>query len=415
MSTDNDTTVLRDLARQVAEVAAKPIQDERRRLWSDHMAMQTTRPPVLVRYGKWNQWHRQVFSDENLSCEGEWNRHIERDLRSVLLHDTIGDDHIVEPWFTLWATRKHHPDGLWGVKIGHIGSNEGGGSWKFDPPIREWSDVDKLVAPVHEIDQEATARAVEYLTDLFGDILQIDVRRGPLCRDFQADLSTDLAGLRGLEQMMVDMYDAPQQLHKLVGFMQQAVLACQDAGEAAGDYSLTFQENQAEIYCHGLEPPHANSGPRKRKDLWCHCSAQEFALVSAEMHDEFLLQYQLPIIRQFGLVAYGCCEDLTRKINMLRQIPNLRQIAVSPMADIEKCAEQIGTDYVISWRPSPADMVGYGFDEDRIRKTIGHAMDATKGLHVHVLLKDIETVGGEPERLARWVRVAREVIEERAS
>ncbi len=41
---------------------------------------------------------------------------------------------------------------------------------------------------------------------------------------------------------------------------------------------------------------------------------------------------------------------------MLRQFPNLRNIVVTPRADVRRCAEQIGTDYVISWRPNPADM-----------------------------------------------------------
>ena len=96
-------------------------------------------------------------------------------------------------------------------------------------------------------------------------------------------------------------------------------------------------------------------------------AAQELTAVSPAMHDEFMLQYQLPILKPFGLVAYGCCEDLTNKIDMLRQIPNLRRIAVSPFANVARCAEQIGQDYVLSYRPSPADMVGYGFDPDRIR------------------------------------------------
>ena len=101
------------------------------------------------------------------------------------------------------------------------------------------------------------------------------------------------------------------------------------------------------------------------------------------MHDEFLLQYQLPIMSRFGLVAYGCCEDLTRKIDMLRQIPNLRIIAVTPRADVGRCAEQIGTDYVISWRPNPADMVCCGFDEARIRRILREGLAAARGAPVH--------------------------------
>ena len=81
------------------------------------------------------------------------------------------------------------------------------------------------------------------------------------------------------------------------------------------------------------------------------------------LFDEFMLQYQLPIMAEYGLVAYGCCEDLTRKIDVLRQIRNLRRIAVTPVADVRRCAEQIGTDYVISWRPNPTDMVCAGWDD----------------------------------------------------
>jgi hypothetical protein len=130
------------------------------------------------------------------------------------------------------------------------------------------------------------------------------------------------------------------------------------------------------------------------------------------MHDEFLLQYQLPILEHFGMVAYGCCEDLTRKIDMLRQIPNLRRIAVTPRADIAACAEQIGNDYVISWRPNPAEMVCCGFDEDRIRRITREGLEACRGLNVDITLKDIDTVQNDPSRLARWAAITREVIDD---
>ena len=62
--------------------------------------------------------------------------------------------------------------------------------------------------------------------------------------------------------------------------------------------------------------------------------------MSPKFHDEFLFQYQIPIMEHFGLVHYGCCEDLTRKIDMLRQLKNLRSIAVTPAANLRKCAGQ---------------------------------------------------------------------------
>ncbi len=104
-------------------------------------------------------------------------------------------------------------------------------------------------------------------------------------------------------------------------------------------------------YAEELEWPKANSGPRLRKQSWGYCAAQEFTLISPAMHDEFLLQYQLPILEKFGLIAYGCCENLTHKIALLRKIPNLRIIAAAPTVDLRRCAEQIGTDYVFPGGP----------------------------------------------------------------
>jgi hypothetical protein len=130
------------------------------------------------------------------------------------------------------------------------------------------------------------------------------------------------------------------------------------------------------------------------------------------MQEEFILQYQLPVLKEFGLVAFGCCEDLTNKIDMLRQIPNLRRIAVTPFADAARCAEQIGRDYVLSYRPSPSDMVSYGFDPDRVRSILRRDLGACRDCHVDVTLKDVQTVAGDPARVRNWVSVTREVIDE---
>jgi hypothetical protein len=82
------------------------------------------------------------------------------------------------------------------------------------------------------------------------------------------------------------------------------------------------------------------------------------------------------------------------------------------MANPARCAEQIRRDYVFSYRPSPADMVSYNYDEARIRKIIGRDLKACRQCHVDITLKDVETVGRDPDRVRRWVNVTREVIAE---
>ena len=193
--------------------------------------------------------------------------------------------------------------------------------------------------------------------------------------------------------------------------MRDGVLGDQAGAEAAGDWRLINHDNQAMSYAEELPDPSADTGAVRRKDLWCRQAAQELTLVGPEQFEEFMLRYQIPIMETFGLASYGCCEDLTGKIDLLRRISNLRRIAVAPAADAARCAEQIGTDYVISYRPSPADMVSYRFDAGRIRGILERDLAACRGTFVDVTLKDVETVEGDPARIDEWVRLTRDVCE----
>lgn len=411
MSDARDTAILRALAEAYCEVTCQPVQEERRRLWTRHHDLQPTHPLVLVSFGMWNMWCREAFGDAALACEDPFFRAHERTLRLLLFHATLGDDTVFEPWLTLRAAVQGEYNALWGVTLERIQPEHDGGAWKSDPPIKRWDDMKRLRAPQHVIDEEATRVAYERLFNAIGDILPIHVARHPVCINFKADIATDLARLRGLDQMMLDMYEAPTELHRLLAFTRDGILANQAAAEAAGDWSLADSFNQAMPYGGGLPAPRPHSYGARRAQLWGFFTAQEFTLVSPAMHEEFLLHYQLPIMQCFGRVAYGCCEDLTRKIDMLRKIRNLRSIAVTPRADLRRCVEQIGTDYVISWRPNPSEMVCCGFDEERVTRIIADGLHVARGCHLHIHLKDIETLEGDLTRLQRWVGGARRVIE----
>jgi hypothetical protein len=285
------------------------------------------------------------------------------------------------------------------------------GTWKIDYPLKSLADVDLLRPPWHEVDEAATAERVARIRDAIGDLIEVDVDRAPFFVMWNGDIAQYLGLLRGIENFMLDMTDDPAGLRRLVGFLSDGILRTHDQAEALGDWGLTAHQNQAMPYAEELPDPAPNRGRMSRRRLWGYQAAQEFTGVSPAMHEEFLLQYQLPILERFGLVAYGCCEDLTRKIPMLRKIPNLRRVSVSPMADVAACAEQIGGDYLLSYRPSPSDMVGYSFDPDRVRGILREAFAACRGCHFDVTLKDVETVGRDPRRVREWLRITREEIE----
>jgi len=402
----HDIAILRDLTERYVEVANKPIQAARRDLWRRHNSLQPSPVPIYVRAFAWAE-----MPESACRClDPEYRAH-EAWLREMLYRDTLADDYIMEPWITVRAACVTPEAGVWGV--GHQWhGREGGGAGVWDAPLETPEDLAKLVAPHHRIDEAETQRRLSKLSDAIGDLIAIDVDRKPVYTMWDGDISTQLAYLRGLEQVMWDMLDRPAFLHELLGFMRDGILRTHQEAEEAGDWHLSSHINQAMTYAQELDDPRANSGAVQRSDLWAYCASQETTSVGPRLFDEFMLQYQIPIMRHFGLVAYGCCEDLTPRIPLLRQIPNLRRIAVSPMADVARCAEQIGDAYVLSYRPSPTDMVGWGWDPERAAAIMRQDLEACRGCIVDITLKDVETVQGDPQRVREWVQVARRVASE---
>ena len=121
------------------------------------------------------------------------------------------------------------------------------------------------------------------------------------------------------------------------------------------------------------------------------------------MHEEFDIAYMKKIMEPFGLVYYGCCEPLDKKIDILEQIPHLRKISITPWADIDNAAEVIGNRYVIANKPNPASVSGH-LDEDALRKEISCILSACKrnGCSFDMVLKDISSVGYDVQNLIRW-------------
>jgi len=405
-----DRQILRDLAKQYADIAADPINAARRDLWRAHNSLKPTRTPIYIRAFAFDE-----MPESHCQCEDPLFRCYEYQLRHKIFWSSLQDDCPFDPWLAIEAATVTPPAGPWGLPIQwhSIQDKNPHSSRRIDPPLKDESDLEKLITPRHYIDEPATAYRLAKMQDAIGDLLPIALDRAPAWRMWRADLSTDLGHLRGIEQIMWDIHDRPQWLHRLMAFLRDGVLKAHAEAEAArggSDWSLLNHQNQAAPYAEELPDP--ADKPAQRKHLWTFCASQETTLLGPSQFNEFILQYQLPILSHFGLTAYGCCEDLTQKIHTLRQIPNLRRIAVSPMADPAKCAQQIQKDYVLSYRPSPSDMVGYTFSPERIRRILKRDLEPCRGCIFDITLKDVETVERDPTRIPRWLQLTRNLLEE---
>lgn len=383
--------------------------DERRQLWSAHNSFEKVRTPIYIRDG-W--WSRETI-EPLLECENEFLRQIELYLRKMIFQFEIGDDFVIEKYIKISAVHILPGHSAWGLDRKMDISNRQSGCNRILAALEDISDLSALKIPVHKIDEDKTRQMREILEDLVGDIMPVVVERSPFWSRWHGDIPTHLAYLLGIEGLMWAIYDNPKELKQLVEFMSKGILKAHDEAEAAGDFSYLSHENQSIPYLKGLKGPDGGEEQVKRNQLWYFCAAQEFALISPEHHNEFLLEYQKPIIEKYAYSSYGCCEDLTKKIDMLRSVKNLRRIAVSPFSDARDCAQQIGRDYIASWRPDPASTVCLGFDSKYIHKYLKDAKRAFEdnSCRYDICLKDVHTIQGDGKRLIEFTKIARQIAE----
>ncbi len=406
---NKDLFVLRELAKQYREIAAKPVQQERKDAWRRQNSFKNKQPLVYVRSFAFNE----IFSSRELQCQDPLYRHYEYFFQMMKFRDTIGDDFIIEPWLTVSSVYDPPVEERWGLPVSLGEKPQAGGAAAFLPVILHEDDIAKLAQPRHRINEQESALRLEKIASAVGDLLDVQLDRGPMLQFWTGDISTDLAKMRGLAQIMYDVYDRPEWFARLLEKMRDGILQVHADAEAAGDFSLLNHQNQAMPYAQELKDPAPHVFAVPRQELWWYMAAQEYTAFGPDQFHDFLLQYQLPILEKFGLVAYGCCEDLTDKIDHLRKIKHLRRIAVSPFADLASCAAQIGTDYILSWRPDPATMISYGLDEDFVRKTMrsSFAIFKEQGNYFDITLKDVETISGQAPNVAKWTRIVKEEIE----
>jgi len=168
-------------------------------------------------------------------------------------------------------------------------------------------------------------------------------------------------------------------------------------------------------YTNELPAPGYNPAAVKARDLWGNATAQIFSDVSPKMHWEFALRHEMRWLERWGLTYYGCCEPLDRKIEILRRVPNLRKISVSPWNNVERLLDKVGGDYVLSGKPNPAVLARDTWQPEAAYQEIVEFLERARGVSVELIMKDISTVRYDPRRLWEWEKLAMRAAEQFAS
>jgi len=407
----DEKEVLRGLGREIAAISADPINAERAALWTRLNDLEQQRPMVWINELPWHEM--DVDGELTLRCRGAWARELETSLRrTVYQWRHLPGDMVVNPWIDCPLAIHSTDFGMVEeVDIARTDASNEIVSRHFHIQIREMEDIDKIKMPVVTHSQGTTKVAFDTMRELFKDIV-------PVKKVGQTHIWFTpwdyLIRWWGIEEAMIDMIDRPAMVHAAYERMLKAWMVELDQFEERNLLSLDNANVRIGSggygYVSSLPGTGFDAGHVKPKNMWGCSNAQILASVSPEMHWEFAMEHDLPWMERWGLNYYGCCEALDRKVGLLRRIPNLRKVSVSPWNDYRRVFDGLGGDYVASVKPNPAIFLDAQWSEAAARAAIDEALDlaAQRGVAVELIMKDVSTVARNPRRLWDWARIAAE-------
>ncbi len=408
-----DTDVLRQLASELTEIVALPVHGRKARLWQRLNDLDSQRPMVWI-----NEicWHEMNVDDElTLVTEHPWARDQERELRRTLYQwRHLPGDMIISD-FLACPLAVHSTDFgiIEDVDIVRTDDSSDIVSRHFNIQIRDFDDLEKIKMPVVTHNEVATEFRYQAMCRVYDGILPVKKLGQTHIWFTPWDY---LIRWWGVQEAMMDLVERPDLVHAAVERMVDAWMVELEQFESMN--LLALDANNTRIgsggYGYTTQLPGDDYDPNhvRPKNMWGCSNAQIFSEVSPQMHWEFAVEHDLRWLQRWGLTYYGCCEPLDRKVDVLRRIPNLRKVSASPWCDSAKVVERIGSDYVISRKPSPAILAEDDWHPDRARRDLCDFLEQARGCHVELIMKDISTVRYQPQRLWQWAEIAMEVVEE---
>jgi hypothetical protein len=404
-----DQRRLRDLASRVLDTAAQSEMAERRRRWMSHNALQSSEPMMLVfPEGAWEE----LILPGDLHCADPEAREIESELlRRLYTYEHFQDDSVID---AEWVVDGNIQDTGWGLEPVMEYTSERRGAFAIQPVLRELTDLKKLHVPELVYDEASHQRRLEERQALFGDILTVR-RKGVAHISYH--LWSQYLYLRGETAYLTDFIDAPDMVDEVMNFFTEGHKRLLNEMIERNLLSLnndnTYHSSGGNGYTSEL--PAAGFDPQRVRpcDLWASAESQELAGVSPRMHRDFAMKYERELLAPFGLTGYGCCEDLSRKIEDVLALPHMRRVSISPFADVDRSAEKLRDRAIFSWKPQPAHLAGTAFEPDLVRSYISHTLEACQanGCVLEMILKDTHTCQQHPERFDEWTRIARQEIQ----
>jgi hypothetical protein len=402
-SHDDEVSYLRELASMTMELANEARMAAIKQRWRDVNALRKPdRPPIWCNpVGCWTE----MIPAEALVCRNDVNRELELYFRKIMIKRDIDDDSPVNPYYKVGMQFDVTPHNIWGVDIVHESLDEAGSAWQYKPALETYEDFDKLQVPQYSYNQQSTESRAAQRQDILGEIMPVKVV--PLLGYAnKATIAYPATDLRGMETLMMDMILEPERVHQLMQVMFQGVMNFLDAVEATG---LIVPNTDEPMFLSDPLRPEPADGKYSFKDYWMAGNSQELDQVSPDMFEEFLLNYQKKIFERFGAISYGCCENLTKKLDPVLAIPNLKIMVCSDWTDLELLVEKVNRQHCIMWRHLASDVVCLD-DTTALKNKINTEAATLKGSSYQAILRELQTLMNHPNRLHEWTEITKEAV-----
>ena len=403
MISEKDKTLLRELAKRYIEIANHPANVERYERGRDINDLKPRRPMVWIDEIPWHEM--DIDGNLKLVCESDQARGMEQFLRRTLYRwEYIQADMVVDNYYPI---NKSYSNSGFGLEVDEniISSDDNNNivSHYYLDQLDTMEKVNALKEPVVTAFPEQDKEHMTFAQEILGDIMPVKLR-GHYVYHAPWD---QIPRFRGVTPVMYDLIDNPELLHATMRKWTDYSFSAMKQMETLN----LLDTNIPALHC---TPPYTDdlTPGTGMKNIWFRCMAQMFSDIAPDMWKEFELDYLLPLTKEFGLVYYGCCEAMEKKLDMLKSITNLRKIGVPARANPESCAEQMGSDYVYAHKPNPA-FVALNFDKDVVQKEITRIIDTCRANNCpyEFVIKDISTVGYKPQNLIDWNKTVMETID----
>ncbi|MCY2930134.1 MAG: hypothetical protein NTV86_11700 [Planctomycetota bacterium] len=404
-----DRQRFRELARRYQQVAQLDVHRRTIEDWQRLNGLKPARPMVMIDQ---IPWHEMNVDDELTGrCEDPFLQHLECGMLTALYKwKHFPADMAFYPFLQVPKVYSSTDIGVESRGSAEDALHSGAQTHLYMDQLADDDALARLKNVTIRFDAEATANREKLIGDLVGDILPIKMSGASIW----AAIWDRIVFWRGATPVLYDLADRPEFLHRLMRRLMEIEM---DALDQLEQQSLLEPEpgtiHCVGAYCDELPAPGFDPAHVRAKDCWAAGAAQIFSEVSPAMHDEFEIAYLKPYFERFGLVNYGCCEPLHRKIDIIRKIRNVRMISVSPWAQVEMAAESMGRDFVMARKNNPSFVAMDAFEGrlvvDEVKATL--RATAASGTPCAFILKDITTVRNEPQRLTRWYETVKATID----